>query len=86
MTDCATLLEHRGKGLLSQQFIHLEKQMERQGVHTLFSFIELTDQKAHGLNRGMKVRIFYGGISVKAFPLEQIVGIINIQTPVLYRV
>jgi putative beta-lysine N-acetyltransferase len=37
MTDCATLPEHRGKGLLSQQFIHLEKKMELQGVHTLFS-------------------------------------------------
>jgi putative beta-lysine N-acetyltransferase len=38
MTDCATLPEHRGKGLLSQQFIHLEKRMERQGLHTLFSY------------------------------------------------
>lgn len=38
MTDCATLPEHRGQGLLSQQFIHLEKKMERQGVQTLFSY------------------------------------------------
>jgi putative beta-lysine N-acetyltransferase len=38
MTDCATLPEHRGQGLLSQQFIHLEKKMEQKGVQTLFSY------------------------------------------------
>lgn len=38
MTDCATLPEHRGQGLLSQQFIHLENKMEQQGVQTLFSY------------------------------------------------
>jgi len=38
MTDCATLPEYRGKGLLSQQFIHIEKKMEDMGVHTLFSY------------------------------------------------
>jgi putative beta-lysine N-acetyltransferase len=38
MTDCATLPEYRGQGLLSQQFIHLEKKMEEIGVQTLFSY------------------------------------------------
>lgn len=38
MTDCATLPEYRGKGLLSQQFIHLERKMEDLGVQTLFSY------------------------------------------------
>ncbi|WP_202078622.1 putative beta-lysine N-acetyltransferase [Caldalkalibacillus salinus] len=38
MTDCATLPEHRGKGLLSHQFTHLEKRMEEKGVNTLFSY------------------------------------------------
>jgi putative beta-lysine N-acetyltransferase len=38
MTDCATLPEYRGNGLLSQQFLHLEKKMEKMGLQTLFSY------------------------------------------------
>lgn len=47
MTDCATLPEHRGKGLLSHQFTHLEKKMEQQGVQSLFS---LTRAVSIGMN------------------------------------
>jgi len=38
MTDCATLPEYRGKGLLSHQFRHLEQKMRELGVQTLFSY------------------------------------------------
>lgn len=37
MTDCATLPEHRGQGLLSHQFAHLEEEMIERQVDTLFS-------------------------------------------------
>jgi len=38
MTDCATLLEHRQKGLLSHQFSYLIELMRQKGVQTLFCY------------------------------------------------
>lgn len=37
MTDCATLPEHRGKGLLSNLIFHLEKELIKKGFISLFS-------------------------------------------------
>ncbi len=37
ITDCATLPEHRGKGVLSQLIYHLEQELAAKGFITLFS-------------------------------------------------
>ncbi|WLR51171.1 putative beta-lysine N-acetyltransferase [Bacillus tianshenii] len=38
LTDCATLKEHRDKGLLSYQVFELERRMKRMKIHTMFSY------------------------------------------------
>ncbi|RBW70671.1 putative beta-lysine N-acetyltransferase [Bacillus taeanensis] len=38
MTDCVTLPEHRGSGLLSNQFHYLIEKMRKNNVKTLFSY------------------------------------------------
>lgn len=38
MTDCATLVEHRNKGLLNIQFAHLAEHMKDIGLQTLFCY------------------------------------------------
>ncbi len=47
ITDCATLPEYRGKGLLSYIINHLERRLEKKHVPNLFS---LTRAKSAGMN------------------------------------
>ncbi|MFC7322574.1 putative beta-lysine N-acetyltransferase [Halobacillus campisalis] len=62
-TDCATLPPHRGKGLLSYQYIKLEEKMRELRIRTMFSY---TRAKSMGMNIVAARQGFtYGGCMIK---------------------
>jgi beta-lysine N6-acetyltransferase len=50
ITDCATLPEHRGKGLLSHQFHYLIEKMRKKGTKILFSYSRATSLSMNLIN------------------------------------
>lgn len=48
MTNCATLPEYRGYGLMSHLFVKLEQELAEQGIKSLFS---IARAKSFGMNR-----------------------------------
>lgn len=62
-TDCATLPSHRGKGLLSCQYPHLEEKMKHLGVQTMFSY---TRAASMGMNIVARQQGFtFGGCMIQ---------------------
>ncbi|MFB4164954.1 putative beta-lysine N-acetyltransferase [Alteribacillus sp. JSM 102045] len=56
MSDCATMEEHRNRGLLSYQFSFLIRLMQKKGLWTLFSY-------SRSLSLGMNVVNVYHGFT-----------------------
>ncbi|MGP4070530.1 putative beta-lysine N-acetyltransferase [Halobacillus sp. B29] len=62
-TDCATLPEHRGKGLLSHQYPFLEEKAKELGINTMFSYTRATSM---GMNIVAAQQGFtYGGCMIQ---------------------
>lgn len=63
MSDCATLPQHRGKGLLSYQFSYLINKMRKQGIYTLFSYSRVKSAAMNLIN--VKHEFTYGGCMIR---------------------
>ncbi len=63
MTDFATLVQHRGRGLALQLLKHMEQEMTKQGIKTLYTIARLNSM---GMNKTfLRMNYTYSGTLIK---------------------